>query len=122
MVKFGVHSALEVMTLGRSSPDTFSQIRLSTIDNSIRFFADPDSFTLTAATSPFGRIKTLIRNAREVTLQPPRAFALGHPGGRVCLPPPGTASACLPVRRGSSGPLALRCSTSNEGVPGQVGM
>ena len=28
-----------------------------------------------------------------MTLQPPLVFALGHPGGRACLPPHGTAGA-----------------------------
>jgi DNA-binding NarL/FixJ family response regulator len=37
MVKFGVHSTLEVVTLARPRLDAFSQIRLSTIDNSISF-------------------------------------------------------------------------------------
>ncbi|MGA9831841.1 MAG: response regulator transcription factor [Trebonia sp.] len=37
MVKFGVHSTLEVVTLARPKLDAFSQIRLSTIDNAIRF-------------------------------------------------------------------------------------
>ena len=37
MVKFGVHSTLEVVTLARPRLDAFSQIRLPAIDNSIRF-------------------------------------------------------------------------------------
>jgi len=37
MVKFGVHSTLEVVTLARPRLDAFSQIRLAAIDNSIRF-------------------------------------------------------------------------------------
>src|ERR1700733_7882658 len=93
MVKFGVHSTLEVVTLARPRLDAFSQMRLST-----------------AATSPFGRIKTLIPDGRELTLFSPHwCSRLDTPA-----PPHGTASACLPVRRGSSEPLALRCSTSDE--------